>query len=192
MKKMLKIVFALSLVFVMTFSFAACSDKENYTAVIDVENYGKITLTLDADAAPKTVDNFVKLAKSGFYDGLTFHRIMEGFMMQGGDPEGTGMGGSDETIVGEFSANGYENSISHIRGTVSMARNGYDYNSASSQFFIVHKDSTFLDGQYAAFGRVTDGMDVVDKVCEDAKPTDDNGTIPASEQPVIKSITIVE
>ena len=191
MKKMLKIVFALSLVFVMTFSFAACSDKENYTAVIDVENYGKITLTLDADAAPKTVANFVKLAKSGFYDGLTFHRIMEGFMMQGGDPEGTGMGGSDETIVGEFSANGYENSISHIRGTVSMARNGYDYNSASSQFFIVHKDSTFLDGQYAAFGRVTDGMDVVDKVCEDAKPTDDNGTIPASEQPVIKSITIV-
>ena len=192
MKKMLKIVFALSLVFVMTFSFAACSDKENYTAVIDIENYGKITLTLDADAAPKTVDNFVKLAKYGFYDGLTFHRIMEGFMMQGGDPEGTGMGGSDETIVGEFSANGYENSISHIRGTVSMARNGYDYNSASSQFFIVHKDSTFLDGQYAAFGRVTDGMDVVDKVCEDAKPTDDNGTIPASEQPVIKSITIVE
>ena len=192
MKKMLKIVFALSLVFVMTFSFAACSDKENYTAVIDIENYGKITLTLDADAAPKTVDNFVKLAKSGFYDGLTFHRIMEGFMMQGGDPEGTGMGGSDENIVGEFSANGYENSISHIRGTVSMARNGYDYNSASSQFFIVHKDSTFLDGQYAAFGRVTDGMDVVDKVCEDAKPTDDNGTIPASEQPVIKSITIVE
>ena len=192
MKKMLKIVFALSLVFVMTFSFAACSDKENYTAVIDIENYGKITLTLDADAAPKTVANFVKLAKSGFYDGLTFHRIMEGFMMQGGDPEGTGMGGSDETIVGEFSANGYENSISHIRGTISMARNGYDYNSASSQFFIVHKDSTFLDGQYAAFGRVTDGMDVVDKVCEDAKPTDDNGTIPASEQPVIKSITIVE
>ena len=192
MKKMLKIVFALSLVFVMTFSFAACSDKENYTAVIDVENYGKITLTLDADAAPKTVANFVKLAKSCFYDGLTFHRIMEGFMMQGGDPEGTGMGGSDETIVGEFSANGYENSISHIRGTVSMARNGYDYNSASSQFFIVHKDSTFLDGQYAAFGRVTDGMDVVDKVCEDAKPTDDNSTIPASEQPVIKSITIVE
>ena len=192
MKKMLKIVFALSLVFVMTFSFAACSDKENYTAVIDIENYGKITLTLDADAAPKTVANFVKLAKSGFYDGLTFHRIKEGFMMQGGDPEGTGMGGSDETIVGEFSANGYENSISHIRGTVSMARNGYDYNSASSQFFIVHKDSTFLDGQYAAFGRVTDGMDVVDKVCEDAKPTDDNGTIPASEQPVIKSITIVE
>ena len=192
MKKMLKIVFALSLVFVMTFSFAACSDKENYTAVIDIENYGKITLTLDADAAPKTVANFVKLAKSGFYDGLTFHRIMEGFMMQGGDPEGTGMGGSDETIVGEFAANGYENSISHIRGTISMARNGYDYNSASSQFFIVHKDSTFLDGQYAAFGRVTDGMDVVDKVCEDAKPTDDNGTIPASEQPVIKSITIVE
>ena len=192
MKKMLKIVFALSLVFVMTFSFAACSDKENYTAVIDIENYGKITLTLDADATPKTVANFVKLAKSGFYDGLTFHRIMEGFMMQGGDPEGTGMGGSDETIVGEFSDNGYENSISHIRGTISMARNGYDYNSASSQFFIVHKDSTFLDGQYAAFGRVTDGMDVVDKVCEDAKPTDDNGTIPASEQPVIKSITIVE
>ena len=113
-------------------------------------------------------------------------------MIQGGDPLGNGMGGSDENIVGEFSANGYENSISHIRGTVSMARNGYDYNSASSQFFIVHKDSTFLDGQYAAFGRVTDGMDVVDKVCEDSQPTDNNGTIPKSAQPVIKSITIVE
>lgn len=226
MKKILKIAFALSLVFVMAFSFAACSEKNtnadtddtditaeensskvdtaddddiditaesgDYTAVIDIENYGKITLELYTDEAPKTVANFVKLAKSGFYDGLTFHRIMEGFMMQGGDPEGTGMGGSDETIVGEFSDNGYENSISHTRGTISMARNGYDYNSASSQFFIVHKDSTFLDGQYAAFGRVTDGIDVVDKVCEDSQPTDNNGTIPKSAQPVIKSITIVE
>ena len=226
MKKILKIAFALSLVFVMAFSFAACSEKNtnadtddtditaeensskvdtaddddiditaesgDYTAVIDIENYGKITLELYTDEAPKTVANFVKVAKSGFYDGLTFHRIMEGFMMQGGDPEGTGMGGSDETIVGEFSDNGYENSISHTRGTISMARNGYDYNSASSQFFIVHKDSTFLDGQYAAFGRVTDGIDVVDKVCEDSQPTDNNGTIPKSAQPVIKSITIVE
>lgn len=166
------------------------SALEGTKAVIDVKDYGKITVELYPNYAPKTVANFVKLAESGFYDGLTFHRIMEGFMIQGGDPKGNGTGGSDENIVGEFSANGFtQNTLSHKRGVISMARSN-DMNSASSQFFIVHKDSTFLDGQYAAFGEVTDGMDVVDKIATDAKPVDGNGTIPSSKQPVINSVTI--
>ena len=160
-----------------------------YTAVIDIRDYGTVTLELDGDSAPITVANFVKLAKDGFYDGLTFHRIMDGFMMQGGDPNGNGTGGSDETIPGEFSANGCDNPISHTRGTISMAR-AQDPNSASSQFFICQADSTFLDGNYAAFGHVTEGMDVVDAICADAQPTDDNGTIPPEAQPIINSITI--
>lgn len=133
--------------------------------------------------------NFVKLAQDGFYDGLTFWRIIDGFMMQGGDPKGNGTGGADETIKGEFSSNGVKNDISHTRGTISMARSS-DPDSASSQFFIVQSDSTFLDGDYAAFGHVTEGMDVVDKICKDAAPTDDNGTIESEKQPVIESITI--
>lgn len=165
---------------------------EGTKAIIDVKDYGKITVELYPDVAPITVSNFVTLAKSGFYDGLTFHRIMEGFMIQGGDPKGNGTGGSDQNIFGEFSENGFENNLSHTRGVISMARNGYDYNSASSQFFIVHEDSVFLDGQYAAFGKVIDGMEVVDKIASDAKPVDDNGTIPSSKQPVINSITIEE
>lgn len=159
------------------------------TAVIDVKDYGKITIELKPDIAPLTVENFKKLVSEHFYDGLTFHRIMEGFMIQGGDPLGNGTGGSDETIKGEFAQNGVENNLSHTRGVVSMARSN-DPDSASSQFFIVHEDSTFLDGQYAAFGVVTDGMDVVDQIAKDAKPTDNNGTITASEQPVINSITL--
>ena len=143
------------------------SALEGTKAVIDVKDYGKITVEL-----------------------YPFHRIMEGFMIQGGDPKGNGTGGSDENIVGEFSANGFtQNTLSHTRGVISMARSS-DMNSASSQFFIVHKDSTFLDGQYAAFGEVTDGMDVVDKIATDAKPVDGNGTIPSSKQPVINSVTI--
>ncbi len=163
-----------------------------YYADISIRDYGKVTLELYPETAPITVDNFVTLARSGFYDGLTFHRIMNGFMMQGGDPDGNGTGGSGTTIKGEFSANGVDNPISHVRGTVSMARNSRSMDSASSQFFIVQSDSTFLDGQYAAFGSVTSGMDIVDKICADARPTDDNGTIPAEEQPVIESITIRE
>lgn len=163
--------------------------KLSNTAVIDVKNYGKITIELKPEVAPITVENFKNLVSEHFYDGLTFHRIMEGFMIQGGDPLGNGTGGSDETIRGEFSQNGFENTLSHTRGVVSMARSN-DPDSASSQFFIVHEDSTFLDGQYAAFGVVTDGMDVVDKIAKDAKPTDNNGTISASEQPVINSITL--
>lgn len=158
---------------------------------IEIEGYGTISLELDGTSAPITVENFVKLAESGFYDGLTFHRIMEGFMMQGGDPNGNGTGGSDETIVGEFAQNGYENNLSHTRGAISMARS-MAYDSASSQFFIVHEDSTFLDGSYAVFGYVTEGIEIVDQICEEAMPTDDNGSIPAEEQPVIKTITIRE
>ena len=160
-----------------------------YFADIKIKGYGTVTVELDQTAAPITVANFVELAQSGFYDGLTFHRIMNGYMMQGGDPEGTGFGGAEKTIVGEFKANGYNNPLSHTRGAISMAR-ATDFNSASSQFFIVHQDSIFLDGQYACFGYVTEGLDVVDAVCTKAEPTDDNGTIPAAAQPVIKSITI--
>ena len=160
-----------------------------YYAEIEIENYGKITILLAQDVAPITCANFVKLAKSGFYDGLTFHRIMAGFMMQGGDPEGTGFGGSEETIFGEFAVNGFMNNLSHKRGVISMARSKAN-NSASSQFFIVHQDSTFLDGSYAAFGYVTEGMDVVDAICAAAKPTDDNGSIPWDARPVMTSVTI--
>lgn len=163
--------------------------EASYTAVIEVEGYGTITLALDASAAPVTTENFVSLAKAGFYDGLTFHRIIEGFMIQGGDPNGNGTGGSEQTIKGEFSANGVENDLSHTRGAISMARSE-DYDSASSQFFIVHEDSTFLDGGYAAFGYVTEGMDVVDAICADAQPTDGNGSIAPEDQPVIKSVAI--
>ena len=158
---------------------------------IDVQDYGTITLELDADEAPISVTNFVNLAKEGFYDGLTFHRIISGFMIQGGDPKGNGTGGSDTTIKGEFSENGVENNISHVRGTISMAR-ANDPDSASSQFFIVHEDSTFLDGQYAAFGHVTDGMDVVDAICENTPVQDNNGTVKAGDQPVITSITVID
>lgn len=155
-------------------------------ATIEVDGYGAIKLELDADVAPVTVANFAKLAGEGFYDGLTFHRIIEGFMVQGGDPNGNGTGGSDEKIVGEFSDNGHPNSISHVRGTISMARS-QAYNSASSQFFIMQADTPSLDGQYAAFGHVTEGMDVVDAMCEAARPTDNNGTIAAADQPRIAS-----
>ena len=160
-------------------------------AEIDIQDYGTITVELDGDIAPITVQNFMDLANDGFYDGLTFHRIISGFMMQGGDPNGNGTGGSENTIKGEFSANGVENSLSHTRGAISMARS-QAYDSASSQFFICHADSTFLDGQYACFGYVTDGMDVVDAVCEAAQPTDGNGTIPADQQPVITAIRITD
>ena len=128
-----------------------------------MENGGKIELELDATAAPKTVANFEKLVKEGFYDGLTFHRVIPGFMIQGDDPLGNGMGGSDENIRGEFRANGHNNPIKHTRGVISMARS-YDPNSASSQFFIMHADAPHLDGQYAAFGKVVSGIEAVDEI----------------------------
>lgn len=173
-------------------SYAPPEFEISHYAEIDIKDYGKITVGLDSAAAPGTVENFIALANDGFYDALTFHRIMEGFMMQGGDPEGTGFGGSENKIKGEFSANGVDNPLSHVRGAISMARSGNSYDSASSQFFIVHEDSTFLDGQYAAFGYVVEGIEVVDSVCKSARPIDDNGTIAASEQPIINSITIRE
>ncbi len=160
-------------------------------AEIQVKDYGTITVELDADTAPITVTNFVNLAKDGFYDNLTFHRIMDGFMIQGGDPNGNGTGGADQTIKGEFSSNGVENEISHTRGTISMAR-AQDPDSASSQFFIVQEDSDYLDGNYAAFGHVTSGMEIVDQICKDVPVEDDNGTVKAENQPVIEKITITD
>lgn len=162
-----------------------------HTAEIVVKDYGTIKLELDADTAPITVTNFVNLAKDGFYDGLTFHRIIDGFMIQGGDPLGNGTGGSDTNIKGEFELNGVENNISHVRGVISMARSE-DYDSASSQFFIVQADSTYLDGQYAAFGNVTEGMEVVDAICDKMNELGLSDAIPAENQPVIESITIIE
>ncbi len=160
-------------------------------AEITVKDYGTIKLELDEGAAPITVANFIQLAQSGFYDGLTFHRIMDGFMIQGGDPDGNGTGGSKETIKGEFANNGVSNPISHVKGTISMARSN-DPNSARSQFFITVADATFLDGSYAAFGRVTEGMEVAEQIAKDARPIDSNGTIPPEQQPVIEKIVITD
>ena len=158
-------------------------------ATIEIKEYGKIKLELDADIAPITVANFAKLVNEGFYNGLTFHRIMDGFMMQGGDPLGNGTGGSSESIKGEFLLNGVKNNISHVRGVISMDRSSAD-NSASSQFFIVHEDSEFLDGQYAAFGKVIEGIEVVDKICENVPAVDNNGTVLKQNQPIIEKITM--
>ena len=160
-------------------------------AEIVIKDFGTVKVELDGDKAPITVQNFMDLANAGFYDGLTFHRIMEGFMIQGGDPNGDGTGGADKNIKGEFSANGVNNDISHKKGVISMAR-AQDPDSASSQFFIVQEDSEFLDGQYAAFGHVTEGMEFVDIIAKEAKPVDDNGTIPKEEQPVIETIRIID
>lgn len=135
--------------------------------------------------------NFINLAKDGFYDRLTFHRIISGFMIQGGDPKGTGLGGSGKTITGEFAKNGVKNEISHKRGVISMARSEA-MDSASSQIFIVHQDSPHLDGLYAAFGHVTSGIEVVDAICADTPVEDDNGTVLAANQPIINTITVVD
>ena len=163
-----------------------------YYAELSIKDHGIIKLELDGDTAPITVDNFMTLSKEGFYDGLTFHRIINGFMMQGGCPYGDGQGGSGKVIKGEFSANDVENDISHLRGVISMARKPNGNDTASSQFFICHQDSTFLDGNYAAFGRVVEGMEIVDAICESAQPYDENGSIAAKNQPVIEYIKIIE
>lgn len=159
---------------------------------ITVKDHGTILVELDGDAAPITVENFLELAGDGFYDGLTFHRIVSGFMIQGGDPLGNGMGGSGQNIKGEFAINGVENGLSHTRGAISMARSSLP-DSASSQFFIVHEDSTFLDGQYACFGYVTEGMEVVDAICGAAPETDGMGMVLSEEdKPVIESIRVID
>lgn len=197
-----KRILCLILSLAMLFAFVGCSEEKEpeysdnnlsgfYEAVISVKNMGDITLILDADTAPVTVTNFKDLADAGFYDGLTFHRVINGFMIQGGDPNGDGSGGSSQNIIGEFSANGHKNNISHKRGVISMARNSVSMDSASSQFFIVHQDSTFLDGQYAAFGYVTEGMEIVDKIATETPVIpDSDGKVKDGYKPVIKTITV--
>lgn len=174
--------------------FSACSAGIHHAEIV-VEGYGSIFVELDGKTAPKTVRNFMQLAKEGFYDGLTFHRLAQGFVIQGGDPNGDGTGGSSETIEGEFAANGHRNSISHRRGVISMARgDGFEgaYDSASSQFFICVEDATALNGLYAAFGHVTEGMDVVDAMMADAAEKGINGRAPVEDQPVITTIKILD
>ncbi len=155
--------------------------------VIEMENGKQIKIELYPEAAPITCRNFEKLVKEGFYDGLIFHRVISGFMIQGGDPLGTGVGGSKERIKGEFKANGVDNPIKHTRGVVSMAR-AMDPNSASSQFFIMHQDAAYLDGNYAAFGKVIEGMDAVDEIAATAVGFNDKPRIPQ----VMKKVTWVE
>lgn len=196
MKKWMKVFFVLLTVV----SLVGCSSskttektkktktlKGNYQVEIKIKDYGTIYAEIDADTAPITVTNFVNLCKNHFYDGLTFHRIIKDFMIQGGDPNGDGTGGSEETIKGEFSNNGVENPLKHTRGALSMARS-QDNDSASSQFFIVQKTASHLDGQYAVFGYVYEGMDIVDKICDDVQVEDNNGTVAKENQPVIESI----
>lgn len=168
----MKRIFALTLCLAAVFCLWGCTDNDKagsggdpVKVEMSVKDYGKIELELYPDIAPITVDNFVSLVKDGFYDGLTFHRIVKDFMIQGGDPKGDGTGDSGKNIKGEFTANGVNNTLSHTRGVISMARGNHP-DSASSQFFIVHQDSTFLDGSYAAFGKVTSGMETVDKIAE--------------------------
>jgi len=161
---------------------------EVVTGTIEMEDGGVITFELYPDIAPQSVRNFVYLARDGFYDGLKFHRIISGFMIQGGCPEGSGTGGPGYSILGEFAENGVENNLSHNRGVLSMARS-QNFDSAGSQFFICHGDPLFLDGAYAGFGKVTSGMDVVDRLAE-TPVTDGNGSVAPKNMPVMKSITI--
>ena len=194
----------ISLILVLAL-FTACGENESQTETaepaesqtddvlplrhveITIKDYGTVKLELDPNEAPVSVENFINLASEGFYDGLTFHRIMDGFMIQGG----ADMSANLQPIVGEFASNGYENNISHTEGVISMART-QDPNSATSQFFITVADDTFLDGNYAAFGRVTEGLDICKKIAKDAQPTDDNGTIPEDQQPVIESVVVID
>ncbi|MBE6638556.1 MAG: peptidylprolyl isomerase [Ruminococcaceae bacterium] len=191
MKKLLSVLLAFCLIMGSSLLFSACGEeKEPVKVILTVENYGEITLELYPEHAPITVDNFLSLVDDGFYDGLTFHRIYKGFMIQGGDPEGDGTGDSGKNIKGEFSANGVDNPLSHTRGTISMARGAYSMDSASCQFFICDADSTFLDGQYAAFGKVIAGMDVVDAIASvavSANPLNGEMSVP-NETVTIESI----
>ena len=163
--------------------------KRSFSIMVEItmENGKIIRIELDASAAPLTVENFEKLVKEGFYDGLTFHRIIPGFMIQGGDPDGNGMGGPGYGIKGEFASNGWDNSIKHTRGVISMARSMMP-NSAGSQFFIMHKDAPHLDGDYAAFGKVVEGIEVVDEIAGVKTDRNDRPTAPV----VMKTVRIVE
>ena len=176
----------------MLFPLCALGEGEEHPVVlISVEGYGDIYAELYPEYAPLTVENFLGLVDSHFYDGLTFHRIISGFMIQGGDPLGNGTGGSSQTIKGEFSANGVDNPLRHERGVLSMARS-QNMDSASSQFFIMHDAATHLDGSYAAFGRVLAGQWVVDRICQETPVQDRNGTVLSSDQPVIRKIRRAE
>lgn len=202
MKKVICSFLCLLLIFT---GFTACnSDKNNdegnsvantasglHHVEMVIKDYGTVKLELNADEAPITVENFLSLAESGFYDGVPFHRLDKDFVLQGGDPDGDGMGGSEKTIKGEFEINGVKNNIKHKRGVISMARTAYDYDSASSQFFICLDDATagILDGQYAAFGYITDGMDVIDEICN---TTPESDSLPKAEQPVIETIKVID
>ena len=192
MKKYIKYIVFIGLIIILVVGLNWPTNNEVINVEMSVKDYGKLTLELDKENAPITVDNFVKLVNNKFYDGLTFHRIIDGFMIQGGDPNKDGTGGSKETIKGEFKNNGVNNTISHKRGVISMARSS-DANSASSQFFIMHKDNTSLDGNYAAFGKVISGIEVVDKIEESVSSLgDENGLIPVDKQPVIEYIKIIK
>ena len=192
MKKIISFALVLSMLLLV---LCSCGSKKTI-AKIEVENYGTITVELYPDIAPITVKNFVNLAKKGFYNGLTFHRIMDGFMIQGGDPLGNGTGGNTDsqgnrlTIKGEFTANGVNNTVSHKRGVISMAR-AQDYNSASSQFFICYGDASFLDGQYAAFGKVTEGMDAIEEFTKSEMKANAMGELASPVTPIVmKKVTV--
>lgn len=194
-KKITAIVLAMGMVAAL---FGGCGKSEDngmlsgkHHVEINIKDYGTIKAELDADTAPITVTNFVNLAKDGFYDGLTFHRIISGFMIQGGDPNGNGTGGAEKTIKGEFSDNGVKNDMKHERGVLSMARSE-QMDSASSQFFIMHEDAPHLDGKYAAFGKVTEGIEIVDQICEDTTSDFFSGAVEKDAQPVIESIKVVD
>lgn len=193
-KKFISIFLLIITIFTLALSLSSCK-KDTYYVKLQIKNYGDIILELDRDTAPITVDNFVSLVKSGFYDGLTFHRVIDGFMIQGGAPKSTS--DSVEEIKGEFEANGYKNNIKHVRGVISMARTGDNksgFDTASSQFFIMHDDAPHLNGQYAAFGHVVEGMDVVDAIVENtAEYGNYNGIIYYSElQAVIEKAVILD
>ena len=201
MKKIISLILTIAMILTFTLVFSSCG-KEYYFVEMSVKDCGKMIILLDRGTAPITVDNFLSLVKSGFYDGITFHRIIEGFVIQGGDPDGDGMGGSDKTIKGEFEANGHKNDISHTAGVISMARTGgnalnnYGYDTATSQFFICNADASYsLDGLYAAFGWVVEGMDVVYKITEmgiNANSYVDGVIKKKSEQPVIEYIKVID
>lgn len=187
MKKILALLLALLCLAPVLSSCGEDAIPERPVVEMKVKNFGTIRLELRHDQAPLTVENFLSLTEKGFYDGLTFHRIVQNFMIQGGDPKGNGTGGSEKTIKGEFLKNGVNNTLTHTRGTISMARSPA-YDSASSQFFICNADSTFLDGNYAAFGYVTEGMEVVDAITEYARALGYTESVPKADQPIIESV----
>ena len=198
-KKLLIIGICTALFVILTLGTMSSSTAENDSAAeftatnyiaIEIQDYGTITAELYGDVAPITVDNFMTLVRSGFYDGLTFHRIISGFMIQGGDPAGNGTGGPGWTIKGEFSLNGVKNDLKHERGVLSMAR-ASNPDSAGSQFFIMHEDALYLDGSYAAFGKVLSGMEIVDAICANTS-VGYNGAVNPADQPVILSIREIE